>query len=275
MSTDHQLSKNKEKEMSFIDHLEELRWHIVRSAIAIVAVTICAFLAKDFVIGEVVMGPSKTDFWTYRKLCQLSEYLSTPLLCVDTLPFELVSRKLSGQFMTHITVSFVTGLILGFPYAFWEIWRFIRPGLYNQEKNASRGATFSVSILFIMGILFGYFIVSPISVRFFANYQIDESLQNLFDLNSYISTVTMIVLGNGLLFQLPVVVFFLTKAGIVSSSLMKKYRKHAIIIILILGAMITPPDPFSQILIALPLILLYQMSITIAKVIEKKELSEI
>ncbi|MEQ6168530.1 twin-arginine translocase subunit TatC [Ekhidna sp. MALMAid0563] len=260
-----------EKEMSFLDHLEELRWHIIRSLIAIVVIAIAAFAMKDFVIGTVILGPSRTDFWTYQKLCQLADLIGTPALCIDTLTFELVSRKLSSQFMTHVSVSFVVGLVLGFPYLFWEIWRFIKPGLRPQERKASRGATFSVSVLFMMGVLFGYFMIAPISVRFFSTYQVDPSLQNLFDLSSYINTVTLIVFGCGILFQLPVIVYFLTKAGIVSSALMKAYRKHSIIVILILGAIVTPPDPFSQILIALPLMMLYQFSIVIAKRIEKRE----
>lgn len=260
-----------EAEMSFLDHLEELRWHIIRSLIAIVVFSIGAFVAKDFIIDTVILGPSKTDFWTYRKLCLLGDLISNEALCVKQLTFELVSRKLSSQFMTHVTVSFAVGLIIGFPYLFWEIWRFIKPGLHPNERQASRGATLAVSTLFMLGVLFGYFVISPISVRFFASYEISSSLQNLFDLSSYISTVTLIVFGSGVLFQLPVIVFFLTKAGIISSALMGTYRKHAIIVILVLGAMITPPDPFSQILIALPLMLLYQLSIMIAKRIEKKE----
>ena len=260
-----------EKEMSFLDHLEELRWHIIRSLIAIVVIAIGAFAMKDFVIGTVILGPSRTDFWTYQKLCELADLIGTPALCIDTLTFELVSRKLSSPFMTHVSVSFVVGLVLGFPYLFWEIWRFIKPGLRPQERKASRGATFSVSVLFMMGVLFGYYLIAPISVRFFSTYQVDPSLQNLFDLSSYINTVTLIVFGCGILFQLPVIVYFLTKAGIVSSALMKAYRKHSIIVILILGAIVTPPDPFSQILIALPLMMLYQFSIVIAKRIEKRE----
>lgn len=260
-----------EKEMTFLDHLEELRWHIIRAVIAVCLITIMAFFAKDIVIDLIVMGPSHTNFWTYKRFCELAILLDTPALCVDTLPFELVSRKLSSQFMTHISVSFMTGLILGFPYAFWEIWRFVKPGLHLKERNASRGATFSVSFLFIFGVLFGYFLIAPISIRFFATYEVYDQLQNLFDLSSYVSMVTLTVFGSGLLFQLPVIVYFLSKAGLVSSDLMKKYRKHAIVAILILGAMITPPDPFSQMLIALPLILLYQMSIVIARKIEKRK----
>lgn len=264
-----------EKEMSFLDHLEELRWHIIRSLIAILIFAIAAFIAKEFVIGTVILGPSRTEFWTYQKLCLLADLIGTPALCIETLPFELVSRKMSSQFMTHVSVSFISGLIIGFPYLFWEIWRFIKPGLHPKERRASRGATFSVSMLFMLGVLFGYFLIAPISVRFFSTYQVDPSLENLFDLSSYISIVTMIVLGCGFLFQLPVIVYFLTKAGIVSSSLMKTYRKHSIIVILILGAMITPPDPFSQILIALPLMMLYQMSIVIAKRIERRQAKQI
>jgi len=260
-----------EKEMSFLDHLEELRWHIIRALIAIVVFAIAAFIMKDFVIGTVILGPSRTDFWTYKQFCLLAELINTPALCIDTLSFELVSRKLSSQFMTHVSVSFVVGLIIGFPYLFWEIWRFIKPGLRPQERRASRGATFSVSVLFALGVMFGYFLIAPISVRFFSTYQVDPSLENLFDLSSYINTVTLIVFGCGMLFQLPVVVYFLTRAGIVSSKLMKSYRKHAIIVILILGAIVTPPDPFSQVLIALPLMVLYQFSIVIAKRIEKRE----
>ncbi|GAB4240380.1 MAG: twin-arginine translocase subunit TatC [Ekhidna sp.] len=260
-----------EKEMSFIDHLEELRWHIIRSLIAIAIFSIAAFVAKGFLIDTVIFGPSRVDFWSFRKLCELSELVNIPALCVEDLPFKIQVRTVSGQFMTHITVSFVAGLILGFPYLFWEIWRFIKPGLRPMERRASRGATFSVSLLFALGVLFGYFIIAPISVRFFATYQISEVLNNEWDLRSYISTMLMIVFGSGLLFQLPVITYFLTKAGLVSSSLMKKYQRHAIIVILILGAMITPPDPFSQVLIALPLMLLYQMSIFIARRIEKRE----
>jgi len=260
-----------EREMSFLDHLEELRWHIIRILIAVVVFTIIAFVSKSIVIDMLLMGPSRTDFWTYKQLCLLADWLKSPALCIDTLPFELVSRKLSSQFMTHISVSFACGLIVAFPYAFWEIWRFIKPGLYSKERKASRGATFFVSLLFSLGVLFGYFVIAPISVRFFSTYVVYAPLQNLFDLSSYISLGTMIVLGSGLLFQLPVVVYFLTKAGIIGSTTLRKYRKHSIIVILVIGAMITPPDPFSQVLIAVPLLLLYQMSIAIARRIERRE----
>ena len=258
-------------EMSFLDHLEELRWHLIRSLTAIFVFAIAAFVSKGIIFGEIILGPSKPSFWTYRMLCNLSEILSSDALCISELPFIIQSRQMTGQFSMHITSSFVIGLICAFPYAFWEIWRFVKPGLYDKERKAATGATFYVSLLFFMGVFFGYFIVTPISINFLSNYQIDPSILNEFDIISYVSTVTTLVLACALLFQLPIVVYFATKAGLISSSLLKTYRKHSIIVILMLSAVLTPPDPFSQVLIAIPLGLLYQLSILIAVKLEKKE----
>lgn len=263
-----------EGEMSFLDHLEELRWHIIRSLIAIVVFAIVAFVSKDIVFGLVILGPSKADFWTFRTLCELSSAIGVDAFCIEELPFIIQSRQMTGQFMMHITSSFVIGLIIAFPYAFWEIWRFVKPGLYPRERRAARGATFYVSILFALGVLFGYFVIAPISVYFLTNYQIDPSILNEIDIISYVGLVTTLVLACALLFQLPVLVFFLTKAGLVTPALMKQYRKHAIVAILILGAIVTPPDVFSQVLIAIPLILLYQISIMISKRVLNRESSE-
>ena len=258
-------------EMSFLDHLEELRWHLIRSLTAIFVFAIAAFVSKGVIFGEIILGPSKPSFWTYRMLCNLSEILSSDALCISKLPFIIQSRQMTGQFSMHITSSFVIGLICAFPYAFWEIWRFVKPGLYDKERKAATGATFYVSLLFFTGVFFGYFVVTPISINFLSNYQIDPSILNEFDIISYVSTVTTLVLACALLFQLPIVVYFATKAGLISSSLLKTYRKHSIIVILMLSAVLTPPDPFSQVLIAIPLGLLYQLSILIAVKLEKKE----
>ena len=258
-------------EMSFLDHLEELRWHLIRSLTAIFVFAIAAFVSKGIIFGEIILGPSKPSFWTYRMLCNLSEILNSDALCISELPFIIQSRQMTGQFSMHITSSFVIGLICAFPYAFWEIWRFVKPGLYDKERKAATGATFYVSLLFFMGVFFGYFVVTPISINFLSNYQIDPSILNEFDIISYVSTVTTLVLACALLFQLPIVVYFATKAGLVSSSLLKTYRKHSIIVIFMLSAVLTPPDPFSQVLIAIPLGLLYQLSILIAVKLEKKE----
>ncbi len=254
--------------MSFLEHLEELRWHIIRSLASVVAFAVIAFAMKDFVFGTVIFGPARTDFFTYRMLCKAGMY------CIDELPFILQSRQMTGQFTMHITSSIVIGLILAFPYTFWEIWRFISPGLYEKEKKISTGAVFWVSFLFMIGILFGYFVITPLSVNFLATYQVDPSVSNEFDIISYVTTITMLVLACGLLFQLPVIVYFLTTAGLVTPALMITFRRHAIVVILILSALLTPPDPVSQVLIALPLLLLYQISIFISKVVAARQEKE-
>jgi sec-independent protein translocase protein TatC len=174
----------------------------------------------------------------------------------------------------HLISSFVLGFIVAFPYIFWEIWRFVGPGLYPTERNVSRGAVFFVTLLFTIGVLFGYYVMSPLAINFLANYQVSASVVNEFDITSYVSTVTTLVLGSGILFQLPMVVFFLSKVGIVTPKLMKTYRRHAIIVILFLGAMLTPPDPLSQILVAMPLFGLYELSILISAAVERKRLKE-
>lgn len=256
---------SKDKEMGFLDHLEELRWHLIRSVSAILVFTIVAFFSKDFVFGMLILGPSKPNFWTYRMFCELSKYLNSPDLCIDHLNFTLQSRQMTGQFAMHITSSFVIGFIVAFPYVFWEVWRFVKPGLYAKEVNATRGAVLVVTFLFILGILFGYFVISPLSINFLANYQLDSSILNQFDITSYISTLIMMVLASGLMFQLPMLIFVLTKMGIVTPAFMRTYRRHSIVVILVAAAFITPsPDIFSQILVAIPLYMLYEASILVS-----------
>ncbi len=270
------LDQPEEKEMSFLDHLEELRWHIVRATIAILVISIVVFIAKDFVWDTIIFGPAKPEFLTFRLLCKMGEWVNSDALCIEDVPFMIQSRKMTGQFTMHITSSFVIGLIAAFPYVFWEIWRFIRPGLYQNERNTSRGAVLYVAILFSMGVLFGYFVMSPLAVNFLARYQVSSMVTNEFDITSYVSTVSMLVLGSGILFQLPIVVYFLTKVGLVTPQLMRTYRKHAIVVILILGALLTPPDPLSQILIAVPLFGLYQFSIFISgRVLKRQQKQEL
>ncbi len=265
-----QYVEEEEEGMSFLEHLEALRWHLVRSVAAIFIFTILAFVSKSIVFGEIILGPSRVDFATYRWLCQLSDMLNIAPLCIDELPFIIQSRQMTGQFSMHMTSSFVVGFIVSFPYVFWEMWRFISPGLYDQEKNAARGAVFFVSLLFFMGAAFGYFVLAPLSINFLANYQLDPTILNEFDITSYVSTLTMLVLASAIMFQLPVVVYFLAMSGLVSSALLKTYRRHAIVVILVLAAIITPPDVISQILIALPILVLYEAGIQIALRLEKK-----
>jgi sec-independent protein translocase protein TatC len=258
-------------DMSFLDHLEELRWHLIRAFLAILIFAIGAFLAKDFVWNKLILGPSRVDFPTFQLLCKAGEALNSEALCITELPFIIQSRKMTGQFSMHITSSIVLGLIFSFPYVFWELWRFISPGMYRKERRYARGAVFWVSLLFSMGVLFGYYIISPLSINFLSHYQVDPTVQNEFDITSYVSTMTMLILACAFVFQLPVVVFFLSKVGFVTPSLMRRFRKHSIVVILILAAMLTPPDPISQILIALPLFALYQISIYISAVVLRRE----
>jgi sec-independent protein translocase protein TatC len=267
--------KTSEKEMSFLDHLEELRWHLIRSLISICVFAIAAFILKDFMFGQLILGPSKADFFTYRMFCKLGELTNSSAFCVDELPFIIQNRNITAQFTIHITYSLVAGLILAFPYVFWEMWRFISPGLYDKERSVSRGAVFSVSMLFAMGVLFGYYVVTPISINFLTNYQLDPSIQNEIDLTSYVSTVIMMVMACAIMFQLPVVIFFLTSAGIVTPDMLKAYRKHSIIVILIISAVITPPDVISQVLVAIPIMILYDIGLSISKVIYRRKREEL
>jgi sec-independent protein translocase protein TatC len=267
-----QYNEEEESEgMSFLDHLEALRWHVVRSAAAILIFTIIAFLAKSIVFGVIILGPSKVDFITYRLFCDLGNYLGVEALCIQELPFTLQSREMTSQFSMHMTSSMVVGFIVAFPYIFWEVWRFISPGLYDKERNAARGAVFFVSFLFFSGASFGYFVLAPLSINFLANYQLDATIVNEFDISSYISTLTMLVLASAIMFQLPVVVYFLSKSGLVTSKMLINYRRHSIVVILIISAIITPPDVISQILIAMPILVLYEAGILIAKRLEKEK----
>jgi len=262
-----------QKEMSFLDHLEELRWHLLRSLAAIVVFSVVAFLNKEIVFGQMILGPSRPDFWTYRMLCELGTKFDYKELCIDKLNFIIQNRTVMGQFTTHITISFVAGLIVAFPYVFWEIWRFIKPGLYGTEISATRGAVSFVSFLFLLGVAFGYFILVPISLNFLASYTIDPSIENQFDLSSYISVVTTLVLGCGLMFQLPMVVLILTKIGVATPATMRGLRRHAFVVILLVAAIITPTsDPFTLMLVAVPLYGLYETGILLAAGAEKAKL---
>lgn len=265
---------SQEREMSFLEHLEELRWHVIRSMAAILVLTIGAFIVAPWIFQHIIFAPARVDFPTFVWLCNLGHLFgSGDALCVQEIPLKIQSRYMTGQFSMHIVSSFVIGLIVAFPYVTWELWRFIKPGLYPREKKSSRGAVAAISFLFLLGVAFGYYIMSPVMISFLANYQISDMIVNEFDITSYVGTIVGVVFGSGVLFQLPIVIFFLTKAGIVTPSYLRRYRKHAIVIILIIGAIVTPTaDPLSQSLISIPLYLLYEISILIsAGVVRQKE----
>lgn len=266
-----------EKEMSFLEHLEELRWHVVRAVASIFICMIVAFIFQRWIFDNIVFAPANVNFPTFKWMCKFGELVGAEeSLCAKPFHFKIQSRNMTGQFMMSITASFVMGLVIAFPYVFWEIWRFVKPGLLKKERSSSQGAVLAVSFLFLLGIAFGYYILSPMTIWFLSTYTISDVIVNEFDITSYVSTVVGMVLGCGLLFQFPVAVYFLTKIGMLTPQFMKKFRKHAIIVILVLGAVITPsPDPFSMLVISLPIYMLFEISIFIsAMVIRKKQKEE-
>lgn len=262
-----------EKEMTFLDHLEELRWHVIRALLAVIVFTVAAFIYIEWIFENIIFAPAKVNFIFFKWMCQLGDAVGSTGLCVTELPFQVQSRNMTGQFMMSITASFVIGLIVAFPYVVWELWAFIRPGLQMKEKKFSRGAVVAVSGLFLTGVAFGYYILSPMTIWFLSTYQISKMIVNEFDITSYVSTVSSLVLGCGILFQFPVVVYFLTKIGMVTPTLMRNYRRHAVVAIIVLGAVITPSaDPFSLALISLPLYFLYEISIFTSAVVLRNKL---
>ena len=264
-----------EKEMSFLDHLEELRWHIVRSVVVIMIFMVVAFIFTHWIFQNIIFAPTNIDFPTFKWLCKLGDLTGAQeSLCAKPFPFKIQSRYMTGQFTMQVMASFVIGFIVAFPYVFWEIWRFVKPGLRINEMKNSRGAVAAVSFLFLLGISFGYFILCPMMTWFFSSYSISDVIVNEFDITSYVSTFIALVFGSGLLFQLPVVVYFMTRIGLLTPKFMRTYRRHAIIVILVIGAIVTPPDPLSQILISLPLFLLYEISIFISAYVMRQKRKE-
>jgi sec-independent protein translocase protein TatC len=257
-----------EKEMSFLEHLEELRWHIIRSVLSIVILTVVAFIFKEFIFNKVILAPKNPDFWTNRMLCELGHWMlgaDNNILCINTKPFALISIKMSGQLTTHIAVAIVSGIILSIPVIFWEFWRFFKPALLTTERQYARGAVLWASLLFFTGVVFGYYMIVPLSIHFLGSYQISEQVVNQIYIRSYIGTISSIVLASGVIFELPLITYVLTKIGIITPHFLIKYRKHSIVVIFILAAIITPPDIFSQTLVAIPLFLLFEIGIIISK----------
>jgi sec-independent protein translocase protein TatC len=264
-----------EKEMAFLDHLEELRWHVVRASAAIVIAMIGSFFYIKEIFEHVIFAPGRLSFPTFTYMCKIGNALNMQELCVTDLPFKIQSRNMTGQFMMSLTASFVIGLIVAFPYVVWELWSFVKPGLQSKERKFSKGAVAAISFLFITGILFAYYILCPITIWFLSTYSISDLIVNEFDITSYVSTMASLILGCGLLFQFPMVIYFLSKIGIVTPELMRKYRKHSVLVILILGAVITPSgDPFSLTVISLPLYILFEISIYVSTVVAKNKLKQ-
>lgn len=261
-----------ESGMSFLEHLEAFRWVLVRSAIAVVLAAAGAFVLYRHVFDGIILAPMSPSFFTNRVLCAIGTYLGSNSLCINSTPLNIININMAGQFNTHLQVSFLAGVIVAFPFIVAQIWSFIKPALYETERKGTRGAVAYITFLFVLGVLFGYFIISPLTIHFLGNYSISESVKNQISLSSYISSITSVTFATGLLFELPVLVFFLTKAGIITPDFLRKYRRHAFVVILVVAAVITPPDVLSLILVAFPLWLLFELSISVsAKNIRRRE----
>jgi sec-independent protein translocase protein TatC len=259
------------KEMSFLDHVEELRWHLVRSSFAIIIVATIAFFFKDIIFDKFLFAPKDPNFITYRFFCKVSRFFGTDGLCIDEMPFTFQSLAMGEQFSVHIWTSITVGFIIAFPFIIWEFWKFISPGLYENERKNAKSFIFVSSFLFFVGVLFGYYVVTPLSVNFLGNYSISDLVERNIKIDSYISLVRSSLLACGLVFELPIVMYFLTKIGLVTPKFLKQYRKHALVLVLILAAIITPPDVISQIIVAIPILILYEVSILISKVVIKRQ----
>ena len=264
---------NSSGEMSFLGHLEALRWHLFRAVIAVMTMAIVLFFFKEFLFDGVLLAPKSPNFLTYKILCSIGNKLNLgDDFCITVIPFTLISTDISAQFTTHMWVAFIAGLVVSFPYVVWEIWRFIKPALSTKEKNYARGIVFYTSFLFMLGILFGYYIITPMTVNFLGNYQVSEQVKNTITLDSFISIVTTMTLITGIVFELPIVVYFLSKVGILTPTFMRTYRRHAVVAILILAAVITPTsDVTTLVMVALPLYVLYEISILVSAYVLKEK----
>lgn len=261
-----------DKEMSFLGHLEELRWRLVKSAIAIVVVAILLFVFTKPIVSTVYIKMADSNFPTYRFFCWLSNLVGFgDSLCGVDIPIQWQSTEMTAQFSTNMYFAIVGGIIITFPFIFYQLWQFFKPALKETELKVSKGVVFWSSLLFFIGVLFGYYIVSPLTVQFFGSFQMTDEVKNIITINSYLSLITTTTLFSGLFFELPIVIYILTRIGIIGSQLLKTYRKHALIGILILSAVITPPDIISQIIVTFPILIMYEIGILVAKRVEKKQ----
>ena len=266
------MAKKNVNEMSFLDHLEDLRWHLIRATLSIVLVGTLAFIFSRSIFKLIIFAPLEMSFPTYSFLCKAGQLINVnSSFCNDALPMIIQNRTMAGQFSADIWTSILAGFIISFPYVIYQFWKFISPGLLPQERKHSRGFIIISSLLFFLGVLFGYYVVTPLSINFLANYNISDLVDNQIDISSYIALVRSAALASGLVFELPIIIYFLTKVGLVTPEFLKKYRKYALVIVLILSAIITPPDIASQIIVAIPILILYQVSIYISKIVVRNQ----
>ena len=260
------MEEAEEKNMSFLDHLEELRWRIVKAAVAIVIFAVAIWFFQQWIIDTLFLSMRSPDFPSFRILCKYTG------VCIEEIPVTMQSTTMGGQFSYALMMSFLGGVVLAFPFIFYQLWAFIKPGLKKNEKSVANGIVVYVSILFAIGILFGYFVIAPLCVQFFGTYQITKEIKNEFTINSYMGTILSTIFYTGILFLLPVVSYLLTKLGVLTPDFLRKYRKHALVGVLILSALITPPDLISQVIVAVPIAFLYEIGILVSRRVYKKSL---
>lgn len=266
---------NAQAEMGFMDHIEELRWHIVRSLIAVIIGGICCFVNIEFIFDHILLGPANSSFISYQWFCALGKAIHVDALCMNPVDLSFQNTELSGQFMLSFSVSFMLGFIITFPYVFWEFWRFVKPALKPGELKYAKGIVFWSSLLFFLGVMFAYFIIAPFTINFFAGYQLSPQFKNIITISNYYDTMSDLILGMGIVFELPILVYFLSRIGVLTPKFMRAQRRYAIVIILVLAAVITPPDWFSIFLVFIPLMALYESSIFISsKIIREKKNKE-
>jgi len=255
-----------EVEASFWDHLETLRWTFIRVLLVVVSIVVVMFSFKDFIFDEIIFTPVNSDFITYRLLCKLALWLNAPGFCPDAFDIKLINFEISGQFIAHLTTTLTIALIITVPYILYEIWRFIAPALYPNERKSAGMVFFTSSFLFYLGSAVSFYLIFPLTIRFLGTYQISSVVPNQISLQSYLSTLFILVFAMGLMFEMPVLAYFLSRLGILSRQTLKAVRNYAIVVILILSAFITPTtDPFTMLVVALPLYLLYEVSILVSK----------
>jgi len=260
------------EEMSFVEHLDVLRSHLFRSALAVAVGAIVMVIYNKFIVERVLMGPTNGDFFTYVYMCKASQWMGLGTkLCMTAINVNMQSTEVSGQFNIYFNVILIGGFILAFPYVFWQFWKFTKPALTPKELKNTRGVIFWVSALFFIGILFGYFVVAPYTVNFFSNFSLDPKIKNIWTISSYFSTIVPLILGAGLAFQMPLVMYFLAKIGVVSASYLRRVRKYAILVMVIVASIITPPDMLSTIVCTIPLMILYEISILLCVKEEKRQ----
>ena len=257
-------------EMSFLDHLEDLRWLLVRSTIGVLVAAGIMFFISDYVFDVIIFGPTNPEFISYKLLCDITTFFGgSAESCITEIPFYVQNTEMEGQISILIWISITGGFIMSFPFILWQIWKFIKPALYDQERHSALVFIFSASLLFFLGVLFGYYVIVPLSVHFFATFTVSSVIKNEFNLSSYIGLIKTSVLACGLLFEVPIIIYFLSKLGLVTPEFLRKYRKHALVIILIASAIVTPPDVISQIIVTIPLMIIYEISILISRAVTK------